>query len=83
LLAEGDEVRSRDPKAARQWYDRAGRLDPASGAPDFARGRLLFEQDKLLEAQPFLQAAVAKAPDEAEYAATLDRVVQALSETAP
>ncbi|HEX6292764.1 MAG TPA: DUF4012 domain-containing protein [Herpetosiphonaceae bacterium] len=74
LLAAGDMLRGTDPSVAQGWYERAQRVDPASGYPDFALGTMLLNQGDPAAALRWFSAAAAKQPDVPLFRETLERV---------
>lgn len=75
LMAAGNMLRASDVAAARGLYQRAQRVEPSSGYPDFALGTLLLEAGDFAAAIPLLHAAVTKEPDVKAFREKLDQVV--------
>lgn len=63
VLQIGHLFRDSDPIAAREWYERARRIDPESGYPDFAIAKLLIDANDFTAARSFLESAVIKEPN--------------------
>jgi tetratricopeptide (TPR) repeat protein len=80
LLAIGDLIRATDPDAARAWYERAQRVDPDSGYPDYALATLLLAAGDQQGARQHAEAAAAKDPNNPTFRSLIERVEAARSQ---